>query len=1365
MKKQTVLKILSLLLVFALVLGVAPHGQMLAYATGEPVQDCGTPNPPAIEVGNITAEEAELSFTADQDYLIQEKATGEAPADADAVKDGEPIVDKTLVSITTPSAITGVANGTPKTAEALGLPLSVVMATYDENVNADVIWDVDASSYDVSIITEQTFSITGTVSLPEGVVNPNNSIALITTISVTVDAAVPTVVYEVSDTSELSSALETLHNGQGGTVRLLEDIDYPFGILVDGVSVCFDLNGKTLNVTEAAGHGLTVKNGGRVTLSGAGELNVKTISSLSCGVYADGSGSRAEVTHVELTGFGGVGAYAVNSGTVIVGGDITAFDESAEGKSEDSIGASADGGEITVEGTIYADIFVLLSGVEKTTAQCDRQEEAYLVYENDNSKVRVKINDLSPYYFRTVDGQKQVSWDGKTWNALLMGTPDPTIEVSEDTEKYLQWANQAIVKLSEVSGVPVVGTISTMVTGLFGSKTDKQIILEALQKISEQIEAVQFMLGELSKQVTMQDMNARINDYYKVVTKYKVQLRNLDSLRAKIENEPNEAKQVELSKNFLLDIQNHVIEGETDFHNAVLNLGEEILRGSENAQVLGTNGLFAASDKLALLAYKWEHQGYLSREALRADALGNYVALAAYSMMGLAAQIEKETDTYQKLKLINKLENLQAQIDKIAAMSEKYPVVRRPDNLRYYQVPGRTLLLEANADCRYVNKTKPTWQNWLNWKTSGHFAGLLNNELGYTNPTTDWLTGVYKDYGKSKWLFDIIFDKDEGNFTYGGFAPTDITLPRTTRFATSTFWISKTFAYLQTVPAQGTFSASKDDIEVAIYFLGDIYAPSNQMFIGLNVLPPNLQGGNGSGFAITGMESSYRLPYSGIITLSVGDTVNMDYLYTWQVDKGNGFELVSEDELAYMPNYTINSVDSSMNGYQYRCVISHYNLDGVADAVTTKSVTLNLIGSSSSSGGGSRGTSAPAQTPKTETNVSGNIANATTTAKATVDNSGNAAATVTRTQVSDAIGKVMEEAGKQGEGTVTRVEIKVEAPADVAAVGTSIPKEAVSQASEAGIGALTISTPVASITFDANALSALPGEATGDVKITASKVDAASLSPEAQQTVGHRPVFDFSVTSGDKTISQFGGDVLVSVPYTLKEGEDTNAIVIYYINDSGKLEIVSNCIYDSATGRISFSTRHFSQYAVGYNKVTFKDVAESAWYSKPVGFIAAREITTGIGGGNFGPEVKLTRGQFIVMLMKAYGIAPDADPKDNFADAGDTYYTGYLAAAKRLSISGGVGNNMFIPDREITRQEMFTLLYNALKTIGRLPEGTAGKPLSAFTDTEDIASWAREAMALLVETGVIGGNRGKLSPTSTTTRAEMAQVLYNLLSK
>lgn len=282
------------------------------------------------------------------------------------------------------------------------------------------------------------------------------------------------------------------------------------------------------------------------------------------------------------------------------------------------------------------------------------------------------------------------------------------------------------------------------------------------------------------------------------------------------------------------------------------------------------------------------------------------------------------------------------------------------------------------------------------------------------------------------------------------------------------------------------------------------------------------------------------------------------------------------------------------------------------------------------------------------------------------------------------------------------------------------------------------------------------------------KGDKSNLPENVRDAIGDRPLIKLTLSiDGNQTDwSNPDAPVIVSLPYTPTAAElaDPESIVVWYIDGSGNVITVPNGRYDPVTGTVTFNTTHFSNYAVAYNRATFNDVPAGAWYAPAVSFITAREITTGTGGGNFSPEAKLTRGQFIVMLMKACSIAPDADPKYNFADAGDTYYTGYLAAAKRLSISNGVGNNMFAPGREIIRQEVFTLLYNALKVIEKLPEGTDGKPLTAFTDAESIAPWAKEAMTLLVRTEMIIGNAGNLRPTSITTRAEMAQVLYNLLS-
>lgn len=64
-----------------------------------------------------------------------------------------------------------------------------------------------------------------------------------------------------------------------------------------------------------------------------------------------------------------------------------------------------------------------------------------------------------------------------------------------------------------------------------------------------------------------------------------------------------------------------------------------------------------------------------------------------------------------------------------------------------------------------------------------------------------------------------------------------------------------------------------------------------------------------------------------------------------------------------------------------------------------------------------------------------------------------------------------------------------------------------------------------------------------------------------------------------------------------------------------------------------------------------------------------------------------------------------------------------------------------------------------------MPDGNSGKMPFDFTDSGAIASYAQEAVAYLVETGALDDNNGYLLPEATTIRAQMAQVMYNLLSE
>lgn len=316
---------------------------------------------------------------------------------------------------------------------------------------------------------------------------------------------------------------------------------------------------------------------------------------------------------------------------------------------------------------------------------------------------------------------------------------------------------------------------------------------------------------------------------------------------------------------------------------------------------------------------------------------------------------------------------------------------------------------------------------------------------------------------------------------------------------------------------------------------------------------------------------------------------------------------------------------------------------------------------------------------------------------------------------------------------------------------------------------MTLNTDSGSLTVPSNMLTGVADADGNKAQITIGQGDKSNLPKDVKDAIGDRPLIQLTLSIDGKRTdwSNPNAPVTVSIPYipTAAELANPESIVIWYIDGSGNVVTIPNGHYDTATGTVTFNTTHFSDYGVAYNQVSFNDVAAGAWYAPAVSFIAAREITTGTGDGKYSPDRQLSRGEFIVLMMRAYGIAPDKNPVDNFFDAGNTYYTGYLAAAKRLGITAGIGNNMFAPEKEITRQEMFTLLYNALKAIGQLPQDDSGKVLSDFTDAGQIDSWAKEAMTLLVKTGTVGGSNGKLSLLNTTTRAEMAQVLYNLLGK
>ncbi|MCX7772563.1 MAG: S-layer homology domain-containing protein [Clostridia bacterium] len=77
----------------------------------------------------------------------------------------------------------------------------------------------------------------------------------------------------------------------------------------------------------------------------------------------------------------------------------------------------------------------------------------------------------------------------------------------------------------------------------------------------------------------------------------------------------------------------------------------------------------------------------------------------------------------------------------------------------------------------------------------------------------------------------------------------------------------------------------------------------------------------------------------------------------------------------------------------------------------------------------------------------------------------------------------------------------------------------------------------------------------------------------------------------------------------------------------------------------------------------------------------------------------------------------------------------------------------------------FTLLYNVLKHTNHLPAEKSTQKPSDLKDVKGVAPWAEEAMSELIDAGCVIGSNGALYPTQQATRAQHAQILFELLQK
>lgn len=179
-------------------------------------------------------------------------------------------------------------------------------------------------------------------------------------------------------------------------------------------------------------------------------------------------------------------------------------------------------------------------------------------------------------------------------------------------------------------------------------------------------------------------------------------------------------------------------------------------------------------------------------------------------------------------------------------------------------------------------------------------------------------------------------------------------------------------------------------------------------------------------------------------------------------------------------------------------------------------------------------------------------------------------------------------------------------------------------------------------------------------------------------------------------------------------------------------------------------------------ELNFTDVKESDWFYKGVAYVVDKGIMSGVAENQFDPSGKLTRAMLVQMLYNMES-RPACDAENAFIDVPvGQWYTDAVIWANDAKIVSGMGDGLFAPNMEITREQMVVMLYNYAKYKGY--DVTASADLSKFADNASVSTWAQPAMQWAVAEGYISGmGDNQLAPQGTATRAEIASVIMRFM--
>lgn len=243
----------------------------------------------------------------------------------------------------------------------------------------------------------------------------------------------------------------------------------------------------------------------------------------------------------------------------------------------------------------------------------------------------------------------------------------------------------------------------------------------------------------------------------------------------------------------------------------------------------------------------------------------------------------------------------------------------------------------------------------------------------------------------------------------------------------------------------------------------------------------------------------------------------------------------------------------------------------------------------------------------------------------------------------------------------------------------------------------------------------------------------------------------------DGTLTMTSATADARIYYTTDGSEPTEASTAY----TAPFAAEKDTTYLVRAYAPSFSGSLISQITYGARGSVMRDVTTSQWCYETCDRAMAEGLVTGVAPETFAPNEALTRAMLVTILYRLAG-EPEADSLScPYTDA-DTqrYYYPALCWATEAGIVEGYPDGTFAPNRDVTRQELCSVLARYLQTLGQLPNFSETNALADFTDADSVAAWARAAVNAMCALHIVTGYPdGTLCPESGATRAEAVTML------